>query len=181
MDQNLLLFVLIVLTFATALNLFLVLRVGRLVRAFSKPPTIPIGRAVPPFEGRRPDGRELTSADLAGQAAVLAFLSPGCPKCKEKAADILRILPAIREAGVALWIVPADDTHDIAELLGDTPLRDHVLVLDAQARLRLNPRKGAPFYVFLDDEGIVQASNYIGDEDWLSFIEQMEEVAARAQ
>lgn len=178
MDENLLLIVLIVLTFATALNLFLTLRIAALFRAWSEPPTIPIGQPVPPFEGRRPDGRLLVSADLAGQAAVLAFLSPGCPKCKEKAAELLRILPAMRNAGVALWIVPADDTHDIAGLLGDTPLPDHVLVLDAQARLRLNPRKGAPFYIFLDGEGVVQASNYIGDEDWLSFIEQMDEVAA---
>lgn len=176
------LIVLIVLTAATALNLFLMLRLAAHIRAAAEaaiPTTLPIGEAVPPFEGqRRADGRRVASGDWLGQPAVLAFLSPGCSACQEKVAELLSILPAIRRAGVALWIIPNDDRHDIAGLVGGTELLDHVLVLDAATRLRLNPRKGAPFYVFIDDRMIAQASNYVGDEDWQSFLEQMREIAA---
>lgn len=182
MDEDLLLLVVVVLTLAASLNLFLTLRLAAIVRpeAWAPPLTIPIGQAVPPFEGRRrADGVRLGSGDLAGQAAVLAFVSPGCASCREKVAELLDILPAIRRAGVALWLVPADSAHDIGQLVDGTPLIDHVLVLDAAARRRLNPRRSAPFYLFLDDKAVTRASNFIGDEDWLSFVEQMRAAAAQ--
>ncbi|WP_332772481.1 redoxin domain-containing protein [Phenylobacterium sp.] len=185
MDGSLTLIVLVVLTFATALNLFLTLRLAAKVRTaaeLSAPPSsLPIGRTVPAFEGtRRADGARIASQDLAGQAAVLVFLSAGCPKCREKAAELLEILPAVRRAGVALWIMGADAAHDVSQVLGTSPLLDHVLVLDAAARQRLNPRGAAPFYIFIDDRSVVQASSFVGDEDWLSFVGQMREIADQA-
>lgn len=179
MDDNLLLIVLIVLTAATALNLFLTLRLAAHIRAAAEaaiPTTLPIGEAVPPFAGqRRADGSRVASGDWTGQPAVLVFLSPGCSSCRATVAELLAILPAMRGAGVALWVVPNDDRHDIAGLVGGTELLDHVLVLDAATRLRLNPRKGAPFYIFIDDRMIAQASNFVGDEDWRTFVAQMRE------
>ena len=180
MDQPLILLVLVVLIPVAALNLFLTLRLAAIVRPdlWSPPTTVPIGRPVPAFEGRlRSGGAPLASADLAGQASVLAFLSPGCPKCAETAADLAVILPAMRSAGVALWIVPADSVHDITPLLAGTALIDHVLELEPAARRRLNPQRAAPFYLFLDETLVVQASNYVGDDDWLSFLAQMREAA----
>lgn len=181
-DGNLLLIVLIVLTFATALNLFLTLRLAAIVRAGEEPglpPTVPIGETVPPFEGRRRvDGSRFASGDLAGQATVLVFLSPGCGTCREKTAELLRILPAARRAGVAIWIVPADDVHDIAVLVGDTPLIDRVVEMDRATRRTLNPVNSVPFYLFVDDAMAVKASGQVGDEDWRSFAMQMDELAA---
>jgi hypothetical protein len=78
---------------------------------------------------------------------------------------------------VALWIVPADDVHDIGRLVGGTPLAEHVLVMDAANRLRLNPLKAAPFFLFIDESLIARASNTVGDEDWRTFVEQMREAA----
>ena len=180
MDDNLILLVLVVLTLTVALNLFLTLRLAAIVRPdlWAPPLTVPIGEPVPPFEGRRrSDGGLLASADLAGQAAVLAFVSPGCPACAEAAAELAAVLPAMGEAGVALWIVPADPVHDVAPLLAGTGLPDHVLDLEPPDRHRLNPQRAAPFYLFLDERLIVQASNLIGDEDWQSFLAQMRETA----
>ena len=37
----------------------------------------------------------------------------------------------------------------------------------------LNPQETSPFYVFLDQRLSVQACNGAGDENWLSFIEQI--------
>jgi hypothetical protein len=95
------------------------------------PPTLPIGQLIPAFEGRaRADGRRVASAELAGQAAVLLFLSSGCPKCRGTVPELQRILPAIRGAGVSLWIIPADSRHDISPLLGGSALLEHVLILE---------------------------------------------------
>lgn len=185
MDGSLTLIVLVLLTFATALNLVLTLRLAAKVRTTAElsaaPSGLPIGRVAPAFEGtRRADGVRVASEDLAGQAVVLVFLSAGCPKCREKAVELLEILPAVRSAGVALWIIGADAAHDIVQVLGTSPLLDHVLVLDAAMRQRLNPRGGAPLYIFIDDQSVVQASGFVGDEDWLSFVGQMREIADQA-
>jgi len=181
-DGSLTLVVLVVLTFSTALNLFLILRLAAKVRMaaeLSAPPSsLPLGRVAPAFEGsRRADGARIASKDLAGQAVVLVFLSAGCPKCREKAAELLEILPAIRSSGVALWIIGADAAHDISQVLGKSPLLDHAVVLDPATRQRLNPRGAAPFYIFIDDQAVVQASSFVGDEDWRSFVGQMREIA----
>jgi hypothetical protein len=180
MDDNLAFLVLAVVTFAAALNLFLTFRLAALVREAAAPPmTLPIGEAVAPFEGRaRADGRIVAAADFAGRPLVLVFLSPGCPTCAGRIEEIVGILPGARRAGVALWIVPNDDRHDIAELVADTALAERVLLLDAAAREMLNPRRGAPFYVFIDEKMVARASNYVGDENWQSFVEQMRDVSA---
>lgn len=180
-DDSLIQIALIALTLAAGLNLFLTLRLARIVRPdlWTAPLTVPIGALVPPFEGRRrDDGGRLASADLAGHPNVLAFLSPGCPACAEAAAALAAILPAIDEAGIALWIIPADATHDIALLPGVAPLLGRVLELDGPARRRLNPLTTAPFYLFLDERLVAKASNFIGDEDWQSFLAQMHESGA---
>lgn len=143
------------------------------------PPTLPIGQAVPPFEGRAlADGRPMSSTELAGQAAVVLFLSSGCPKCREKIPVLQEILPSIRSAGIGLWIVPADSRHDISPLLEGSALLEHVVLLEPAVRDRLNPRRAAPFYLFIDHQMAAVASGQIGDGDWLSFVEQMKESAA---
>ena len=71
--------VLIAVTLASALNLFLILRLAALVRAGTgpePPPTLPIGETLPPFEGRRRvDGSRLPPPPRRA-AAVFVFLSP---------------------------------------------------------------------------------------------------------
>ena len=141
-DEPLLYIVLLTLTLATALNLFLTLRVAAIVRP--EPPllTLPIGQAAAPFAGRSADGRLISSDDLSGQPAVLVFLSSACPACRETAAELIGLLPAMRDAGVGLWIVPADATYDISALLDGTPLADHLVVLDAADARAAEPANG---------------------------------------
>lgn len=179
MNPGLLFLVLAVVTFATALNLLLTFRLAARLREATAPAmTVPIGQPVPPFAGvARADGRPLSSLELAGRAVVLVFLSPGCKTCAGHVGELVGLLPGAEAAGVALWIVPNDSAHDIGRLVGGTPLARHVLVLDADSRLRLNPLRIVPFYLFVDDRQIVQASNPLGDADWRAFISQMKEAA----
>jgi thiol-disulfide isomerase/thioredoxin len=170
-----------VLAFLLSTNLH---RLAHLVRRGGREepaPTLPIGQAVPAFEGQaRADGRRITSAELAGQASVLLFLSSGCPKCRATIPELLRLLPAIRSAGVSLWIVPADSRHDISPLLEGSALLEHVLILEPAVRDRLNPRRAAPLYIFIDHQLVALASGQLGDDDWNSFVEQMNEIAPGA-
>jgi peroxiredoxin len=172
MDPSLLVLTLGVLLFATALNLWLTLRLATRVREQLAPAiTVPIGSPVPAFDAvARAEGRPLRSSDMAGRPFVLVFLSAGCKTCAGRVGELAALLPGAERAGVEIWIVPADDAYDIGILVGDTRLADHVLVLDADARLRLNPLKMVPFYLFVDETLVVRASNHIGDENWRAFV-----------
>lgn len=135
---------------------------------------VPLGQAVPTFEGRaRASDRRVTAAELAGQAAVLLFLSSGCPKCHQTLPGLLQLLPAIRAAGVTLWILPADPTRDLASLLEGSALLEHALLVEPAVRDQLNPRRVAPAYLFFDHHSVALASGVIGDDDWQSFADQL--------
>jgi hypothetical protein len=179
-DSDLLMLVLVVVTLAAALNLWLTFRLAARIREMNAPAfTVPLGEPVPPFEGMASDGSgPVRSSDLAGQPAVLVFLSPGCSTCAGHIPELVAILPGAEQLGVSLWIVPADEIHDIGRLVAGTPLEQRVLVLDVANRRRLNPMTSAPFYLFIDERSVAQASNNVGDEDWSTFVEQMLEGAA---
>lgn len=180
MDPDLLVLVLIAVTFASALNLWLTFRLSARIREMAAPPfTVPLGQPVPPFEGTAPaQSRTIRSSDLAGQPVVLVFLSPGCEACAGRIGELVEILPGADQLGVSLWIVPADDVHDLGRLVDGTPLAERVLILDSANRLRLNPLRAAPFFLFIDEALIALASNSVGDDDWRAFVEQMREAGA---
>jgi AhpC/TSA family len=173
MDLNLVSLVLVAVAFATVLNLWMTFRLAVRMRDLAAPAmTVPIGGPVPPFEGTA-EGHILRSSNLAGRPSVLVFLSAGCKTCAGHVGELVELLPGATRAGVSLWIVPADDVYDIAGLVGETPLTGHLLFLEEAARLRLNPLKVVPFYLFVDDALQVRASNYLGDEDWIAFVNEM--------
>lgn len=181
MDTSLIYIVLTGLAFATALNLFLILRLAHIVLPPEEPKILVplVGRAAPRFEAwRQTDGQRIASDDLAGRPVILVFLSPGCPSCREKTSQLIEILPATEKAGVALWIIGTDDTHDIAVLIRNSPLAARTLKMDATARKAFNPLGAAPLYIFIDDAMIVQAGSYLGDENWRTFVRQMREITA---
>jgi hypothetical protein len=180
MDADLLALVLLAVTFAAGLNLWLTFRLAARVRELTAPAfTVPLGEPVPSFEGTAPaQARIVRSSDLAGRPIVLVFLSPGCKACAGRIPELVEVLAGAERLGVTLWIVPADDVHDIGRLVADTPLAEHVLILDAANRLRLNPLRAAPFFLFIDETLIARASNEVGDEDWRTLVQQMRESAS---
>ncbi len=168
----------VVLTLAVAFNLFLSLRLAKLVAALAfagLPDSVPIGQPLPEFSARKiADGRRLSSDDvLSDQAAVLVFLSQDCEKCRQRIPEIQRILPLAEEAGVRLWIICAGRERLLRRYFAATGLLPRVLHVQTGILRRLNPRRAAPFYIFVDAQRAVQASSFIGDEDWLSFRSQI--------
>ncbi len=162
-------------------RLAFLLRRARGLEPAAPPLTLPLGEVVPVFEGwARASNRRMRSTELEGQAAVLLFLSSGCPKCRGTVPELVRLLPSIRGAGVGLWIIPADSRHDLSPLLEGSALLEHVLMLEPAVREQLNPRRAAPLYVFIDHRRIALASGQIGDDDWKSFVEQLKEMEPAA-
>jgi hypothetical protein len=166
-DGNLAALVLLAVTAATALNLFLTLRLAAAVRPAARTPSplaAPVGTRVPPAAG----------LDLEGQPAVIVFLSEGCPACRGKAAELAELLPGMARAGVTLRIVALGD---ISGVIAGTALSDRIAELGEAGLASLNPHLAAPAYIFVDSDGTVLASHYLGDEDWRTFAGQMREGA----
>lgn len=175
MDNSLLAILLVALTFLTALNLLLTLRVTRFIAAASEEPEVLvplIGKEAPPLWLGE------AAASENGAATVLALLSPGCPDCKAAVPELAGILPAAAQAGVEIWVAAADKMHSLADLIARTPLAERERTIDPAARAALNPLGAAPLYIFIGADGVVEAGGYIGDEDWTSFVAQMREFSS---
>jgi hypothetical protein len=181
MDTSLLVISLIVIASATALNLFLTLRIARIVRPEpdEREEAVPlVGQSLPKvLATRRVDGETRALDDLSDGPTALVFLSANCPACKGKIPELVEILPATERAGVGLWIASADGVGDIAPLIAGSPLSARLLDFDPAARQALNPLGAAPLYVFIDETSAVRAGDYLGDENWESFLGQMREVS----
>lgn len=180
MDASLLGFVVALLAAVVAFLLVLVLRLVAVASAqeyLRTPMALPEGSPLPEFSGRRlTDGGLLSGDFLSGQAVVLLFFSPECDDCKQRIAELSALYDAIRRSGVQLWVVSSRSKRRVEEMLRESPLRGHVLLVTAAARQLLNPRNAAPFYIFADHERRILASNFLGDAQWQSFVEQIGEV-----
>lgn len=178
LDSTLLGTLVVVLTVLVAFNLFLSLRLTTLVNALAQarlPDTVPIGAPLPRFRGRALlDGRRIVADTFQdGQAAVLVFLSPGCEACRHRLPELARMQSLMEEAGVVLWVIAQGSQGRLREYFDAAGLLPRVVRVDRSSLRRLNPKFSAPFYIFVDAEGIVQASSLIGDENWLGFREQI--------
>jgi hypothetical protein len=177
-DATLLSVLVVVLSVLVAFNLFLSLHLTKLVGALAHarlPNTVPIGAPLPGFRARAlDDGRRLDAdALLADRAAVMVFLSPGCKSCLQRIPELRRMLPLMDEAGVALWVVMTGRENRLRAYFDGTGLLPRVLRVNDRDMRKLNPKHSAPFYIFIDQSRIVQASELIGDENWQSFRAQI--------
>lgn len=178
MDPSLIEVVLFALSISVAFNLLLTVRLVAIVGSGKIPPpfSVVIGEPLPVFEGKVfADGRLVTSVDLLGQAAVFVFLSAGCPKCMSRLPELREVSRAMRRIGVPLWIIGIDSTRLVARHLRGSELLQNFLVVDPPTRRGLNPNNAAPFYIFVDHQGIAKDRSFIGDENWQLFVEQLNE------
>ena len=178
LDATLLSLLVVALAVLAAINLFLCLRLTTLVGALAHarlPDTVPIGVALPDFRARTLNEGRRVDADilLAERATVLVFLSPGCKSCLERLPELRRMQPLMEEAGVALWVIGNGRERHLRAYFESTGLLSRVLRVSASDMRMLNPKYSAPFYIFVDATRVVQASDLIGDTNWLSFRDQI--------
>ncbi len=183
MTNSLLGLLVFILLIAVTLNFFLTLRIASIVRETPEPQDLPftldLDTPAPPFFGKKlMSGTVVSSEAVASDTSmVLVFLSSGCGDCRKKLPELVQILPAVRHAGIELLIVGMEDEKGVRNFLGATPLFEHVVVVDKKTKKILNPRNGSPFYIFIDHQKIVKASNFVGDGNWQTFMEQMHELS----
>ncbi|MEM9384559.1 MAG: redoxin domain-containing protein [Pseudomonadota bacterium] len=168
---------LIVLIPAVALNLWLTLRLSARLRqtlAREAPLTCTIDAPVPAFSGSLLEGGTAVDAStLAGQANVLVFLSSACGDCRSKLPVLEDLLEPMSEHGVRLWLISQEPPARLRKFIQRPVLRECLVRVDRRGYQRLNPRYAAPFYLFVDDSQVVRAGNFIGDENWRAFVEQI--------
>lgn len=173
--------VLVFLTLAVAVNTFLMVRMAAVLRNLVPAPqrlALPIGEVLPAVEARRATtGQHVSTAEITGRAAVIVFLSASCKACNEKLPQLEQLRTPMHAENVALWIVGMDSQRRMKRWLDQSPLIEHLLSMQPKPRRQLNPTSGSPFYIFVDHRLIVQASGFLGDADWQSFLEQMAQAA----
>lgn len=162
---------------ATTINFALIARLLRQSGEHIAPPDLlfPAGVQIEDFTGRSRAGAPVAVA--AGDAAhVLVFLSSGCPKCRSAAPDVAAAAALTAGRGVRLWVVTAERL--IAADLGERmEFEVYFLDLTRVEYAMLNPRRASPAYLFIAADMIAEASGFIGDDDWQSFVAQLAEPA----
>lgn len=183
MDHQLIEVILGVLILSVALNLLLTFRIFSVLKEIPMPDTSQVfleaGDLLPDFRGQTLiEKNEVLSNHLDKQPMVMVFVAPGCPKCKSKLPEIKQMLPSMQQVGVQFWLVGMGGRWTVKRFLKGSGLTDKALLIDAEHRKKLNPNRSSPFYMFVDENSVLQASGLLGDENWLNFVEQMREVAA---
>jgi peroxiredoxin len=169
--------VLVFLTLAVAVNTFVMVRMAAVVRNLVPAPAklaLPTGETLPALQAQRAvTGERISTTEMAGRAGVLVFLSASCKMCNEKLPQLEQLRTPMHAENVALWIIGMDSPRRMKRWLESSPLIEYLLLMRSASRRQLNPTSGSPFYIFIDHRRIVQASGFLGDADWQSFVGQM--------
>ena len=181
MQEEIVIFLIGGLSFAVALNFLLTFRLAAFVRSVPEPDNKPFklaaGTLAPEYAGTMlKDKSWVTSQQLAGNPKVLVFLSSGCQTCKEKLDELQQMRGGIEKAEISLWLIGRESEKQVKKFLQHTGLMDLVVFMSGEIRKRLNPFDASPFYIFIDGQDTVQASGYLGDENWISFQQQISEL-----
>ena len=177
MEMTLIYIVLVILCLSVALNLKLTLKlnakIGFLSSNDNSLSSIAIGEKIPLLTGKTFFNKQWTHLQNVEQSSVLIFLSSDCPQCKEKISEIEAIVPLLPDEGLTLKLISHESKRRIKHFFGDSPLLNDVVITSKKQYKALNPRDSSPFYLFVDHAYQLQAVGFIGDEDWLSFIDQI--------
>ncbi|MEL6538702.1 MAG: redoxin domain-containing protein, partial [Bacteroidota bacterium] len=139
-------------------------------------PPLPTGTVVADVSMDRFSDNETVSLSTYPQhAKALVFLGSKCPKCKAKLPELRASMAKTQNLGVMIWIVSVEKRRRIKNFLRDEVLLDATLRTNQDTYDYLNPQSAFPYYLFIDAENTVQAEGMLGDENWMNFIEQLEQ------
>lgn len=180
MAEPFVLFTLVILIALTILNLKLTLGLYKII---NNPPAnvnesapAAIGELVPGIQAKQLLNNVQVSAVTEGIPTALIFLSSKCPTCKEKLPQIEEIYSVAETAGLKLRIVSTESKKRLRHFLKNSELLSGVVITKRKEYKKLNPSLASPFYLFVDHESRLQTFGTIGDDDWTSFVQQMQDV-----
>lgn len=178
MNSTLLLLLLGFLMLVVLLNLWMTFRIILTVKYLrlgnDTQEQLPLGAILPDFTATKLSDNSITqTTDYRDYAKVWIFLSSACDKCKGKLPQLDRLRPHTHDAGVYMNILSEESPRLINGFLADTRLQGNTLLIDESTRKAMNPQGASPYYMFVDNQSILQAQGFIGDENWSIFVSQL--------
>ena len=61
--------------------------------------------------------------------------------------------------------------------LKEQGLGRNIVDVSPESLKRLNPKSASPFYIFVNAENVIEAGDFVGDENWNSFVAQIKDEA----
>ena len=179
LNDSILILILGFLILSVALNFFLPFRIIHTIRLLPGPTgkqPLPVGTVLPAVTFTHFTRKQPVSLHHHPEyAKVLVFLSSKCDKCKSKLPQLQEAIGKTHNLGVMIRIVSMEKRWRIKKFLRHQTLLEATLHLDKEGYASLNPLNASPAYLFVDPENRVQAEGTIGDENWLTFLEQLDE------
>jgi peroxiredoxin len=178
----------ILLWVVTLINFLLILALIRRINigsgVFRVPfDTLPIGQMAPDFIADGITGEQITLANYAGRALALVFVSPNCGVCSKQIPQINLLGTNAISTGTELLIICNADVTQTQSY--EKKLNITVPVLSAPRQT--NPffenykASGVPFYVIIDQQGLIQATNLVGDYQWNEFVRKHTEGGVKSK
>ncbi len=181
LNEATLMFILGFLIFSVALNLWLTFRLTRALRFLALPTKTAPERLTPGTQisdfplDRMSDKQKATLYEYDEYAKVLVFITSKCDKCKSKVPELRTSIENAKDLGVLLWILSLETKKRMKDFLQDDALLNATMHTDQLTYDYLNPQGASPYYLFIDAENTLQAEGFIGDENWMDFMEQLEQ------
>lgn len=128
---------------------------------FGGPPRLPAGTEIPEFTAATVSGATVSLAGLRGSRSAVAFLSVGCPPCRDQLPEFTEFARTIPGgAAQVLAVVIAHDPDRAGEFI--EALEGSATVAMEEARTGAVQKafavQGYPSFFVLDERGLVETS-----------------------
>lgn len=161
-----------------ALNLKLTFTLYRKVRHLPGviyiPEPLVTGTKLPMLSGKSLLSVELKPVWQNGYATAVLFLASRCSKCREKLDELPILFNLAEGSGLEIKLITSESARQYRRFLTDVQLARNCIRIRQSDYLQLNPQQMSPAYLFVDQQGVVEATGLIGDETWMQFCEQLQ-------
>jgi thiol-disulfide isomerase/thioredoxin len=124
------------------------------VEMADEPEGLPIGAALPDFDGHTEAGARWSSRTLRGRAAIVVAWSPTCGFCASIAGQLAELAPRLAGAGIEFVLLATGDARANRAVLNASGLTAQ-LVLQDDDRAEAFAGLGTPVAYLIDAEGRV--------------------------
>ncbi|MDP5138042.1 hypothetical protein ORJ04_19005 [Rheinheimera baltica] len=137
------------------------------------PEPLAIGTALPVVLGKALLNAEVSPVWQHGRPTALLLLASRCAKCKTKLSELPELLLLASGAGLEIKLITNESARPYRRFLAHAELASHCLMVRQSDYVQLNPQQMSPAYLFIDQQGQVEATGLIGDENWQLLCEQL--------
>lgn len=150
------------------LTLALIRRINVSDKHYEPVETLAIGQPAPDFYAETLSGERISLADYPGCSMALVFVSPDCGICHKHIPMLNRLAPKAEQSGTKFFLISDADTGQTQTYVQEYSITAPILSAPSQANPFFEDYKtnGVPSYAILDQQGLILASNALGDPLW---------------